>query len=156
MTFFQRPARHRGGVPACVLVAAVFGGCGGGQRPSDRQLVTQALRSYLHAQAAGDGQAACAVLTAVGQKELIALVMKAGKRLITTRPSCQDAVGLVRAVAGSNLLSALSSARIEHVQVSGVSASAEVVDGTGFPPQHVLLEKAGTAWKIAGVPGLGG
>jgi hypothetical protein len=139
---------------ACTLAAVIVGGCGGGHRPSDRQLITQALHSYLRAQAAGDGQAACALLTEGVQRQLIALVVKAGKGLITTQPTCADAVGLVRAVAGAQLLAALGSARIQSVQVSGARATANVVDGSQFQPQQVALEKAGASWKIAGVPGL--
>ena len=149
--------RRRGAsVVACMLVTMAVGGCGGGHRPSDQQLITQALHSYLRAQASGEGQAACALLSVGAQQQLIGLVVKAGKGLITTRPSCQDAVGLVRAVAGARLLSALENARIEQIRVSGAHATAEVLDGTQFQPQQAILEKAGTTWKIAGVPGVGG
>jgi hypothetical protein len=118
--------------------------------------VEQVLRSYLRAQTNGDGQAACSLLTAVAQGQLENLVLQAGKGLVTTRPSCQDAVGLVHAVAGANLLDALSKAEIAQVRVQGDSATAEVSDGTAFPQQHVSLQRSDGNWKIAGVPALGG
>lgn len=114
------------------------------------------LHSYLHAQAVGDGHAGCALLTAGGQRQLIALVVKAATGLITTQPTCEYAVRLVRAVAGAQLLSALASAQVERVRVSGARATANVVDGSQFQPQQVGVEQAGTTWKIAGVPGLSG
>ncbi|MGZ4234246.1 MAG: hypothetical protein ACXVVQ_22855, partial [Solirubrobacteraceae bacterium] len=79
-----------------------------------------------------------------------------GKGLITTQPACQDAVGLVRAVAGAQFLSALGSARIDQVQVNGARATARVVDVSQFQPQQVGVEKVGTSWKIAGVLRVGG
>ena len=140
---------------ACLLAALAVTGCGGGQAPSDPQQVTQALRSYLRAQTNGDGMSACALLTDAAQQQLIAAVVNAAKGALPTRPSCADAVGLVRAVAGSDFLRALSSARIERVQVRGARASADVIDGTQFERQRVSLQKTGGLWRIAGVPALG-
>lgn len=135
--------RRRGATAvARMLATAVLGACGGGHRKSDQQaIVTQAPHSYLRAQAAGDGQAACGRLTAAGQRQLIALVVKAAKGLMTTQPSCEEAVGLVRALAGAKLLSALESARIESVRVSGARPTAEIVDGAQFQPGQVTLAK---------------
>jgi len=138
-----------------VALAAAVAGCGGAHKPTDQQQVKDVLQSYLRAQVDGDGQAACSLLTAGGQRQLIALVVKAGKGVITTQPSCEDAVGLVRAVAGQQLLGSLRNARIENVQVSGPRATALVVVGINTA-QKVSLVKSGAAWKIAAVPGLGG
>lgn len=142
-----------------VLIAAAAAGCGGAHRSSSqeqvaRQQVTQTVRSYLRAQVAGDGQAACALLTASGQQELTTLVMQAGKGLVTSRPSCEDAVALVRAVAGATILTALGQASVEDVHVTRSRATALVTAGTAFPNEHVSLQKVGTTWKIASVPGL--
>ncbi len=142
-------------VLACVLVVAAAGGCGGSHKVSDRQQITQTLQSYLRAQAAGDGITACTLLTSGAQQQLITLVVKAANGAITA-PSCEEAVGLVRGAAGAQLMAALAGARIEAVEVRGGRATARVVDGTQFPPQQVTLEKAGTTWKISGVPSLGG
>ena len=137
-------------------------GCGGSApkpapkpAPDPGALVTQALYSYLRAQSQGDGATACALLTASGQNELAAVVVKKGDGLITSSPSCLDAVGLVHTFAGAKLLHALATARVEQVRVSGSSATAEVVDGTAFRPEQVRLVKSGAAWKIDAVPGLG-
>jgi hypothetical protein len=95
------------------------------------------------------------MLTPAAQDKLIALVVKEGKGLITSRPSCSDAVRLVRLVAGAQLMQALAGARVEQVHVNGSTATAQVVDGGQFPPQKVTLEKTGGNWRIAGVPSLG-
>ena len=129
-------------VVALVLAAIAASACGGGHKSPDQEMITRTVHSYLRAQIAG------------GQRQLIALVVKGARGLVTTRPSCEDAVGLVRAVAGAQLLGALVNAEIEHVHVSGSRATADVVDGLQFPPHQVRLEKVGTSWKIAGVPGL--
>ena len=57
------------------LLAVTVAGCGGAHKASDQQLiarqqVTRTVRSYVQAQTAGDGQAACALLTAGGQRQL--------------------------------------------------------------------------------------
>ena len=133
--------------------------CGGshdGSRPTDEQQIGQVVRSYLTAQTQGDGQTACSLLTSGGQRQLEALVVKRANGLIPGQPSCADAVSLVHSFAGSKLLNALSRARIQQVQVNGAAATAQVADGTVFAPQTVSLAKVGGAWRIAGVPGLGG
>ena len=160
MTIIACCTRSRAGLVASLLTVAVVG-CGGAHKASNQQLivrqqVTSAVRSYLEAQTAGDGQAACALLTAGGQQQLTALVMQASKGLLKTRPSCEDAVGLIRGLAGAKLLGALAQARVEHMEVTGSRATAQVVDGAQFPAEQVSLEKVGAAWKIAAVPGLGG
>lgn len=146
--------------PALCLLAILPAGCGSATHkspPPDAQAqARQAVYSYLRAQSQGDGATACGLLTASGQNELVTLVVKDGKGLITSRPSCTDAVGLVHAFAGAKLLGALASARVAQVSVNGSSASAEVVDGSAFRPQQVRLERSGAQWKIAAVPGLGG
>lgn len=132
-------------------------GCGSSHKATHSASgVSGVIHAYLQAQANGDGSTACSLLTPAAQKQLTSLVVKEGKGLVSQRPSCQDAVGLVRLVAGSQVLSALKSARVEHVQVSGTTATAEVVDGTAFPSQQVTLEKTAGRWQITGVPGLGG
>ncbi len=143
---------------AATIVAFGVAGCGSShtQAPTGQQQVQQVLRSYLHAQTSGDGQAACALLTPTAQRQLGTVVLRASNGLITSPPSCQDAVSLVRAVAGASLLDALSKAQITQVQVRGDKATAEITDGGAFAPQQVSLERSGSSWKIAGVPGLGG
>ncbi|MGZ6650976.1 MAG: hypothetical protein ACXVHB_26375 [Solirubrobacteraceae bacterium] len=108
MTVITCCTRSHVGLGASLLAVAVVG-CGGAhkasnQRPIAQQQVTRAVRSYLQAQTAGDGQAACPLLTAGGQQRLTALVMQASKGLLKTRPSCEDAVGLIRGLAGPSFL----------------------------------------------------
>ena len=76
---------------ACVL-AVVAVGCGGGasKPPPEQADVSQVVHSYLTAQAQGDGTTGCSMLTPAAQDKLIALVVKEGKGLITSRPSCSS------------------------------------------------------------------
>jgi hypothetical protein len=151
---------RRGLIALACLLMVLASGCGGTHKSSaaasDQAQVSQVLESYLHAQAQGDGSTACALLGPAGQNQLIGLVMSAGKGLITSRPSCDDAVGLVSAVAGAQLLTALDHARVEQIRISGPTATAQVVDGTAFKPQQVRLQKSNGMWEITGVPTLGG
>jgi hypothetical protein len=150
--------RHGCTVAAIVAVAAAVGGCGSSPKPtvSEPQQVEQVLHSYLHAQTHGDGQAACSLLTESAQHQLQTVVVQAAKGLLPSRPSCQDAVGMVHAVAGAKLMNALASAQITQVRVQGDSATAEITGGTVFGRQQVTLQRSDGTWKIAGVPGLGG
>lgn len=145
--------------PAIILAVAA-GGCGGSsatsQQQSTKQSVTQTVRSYIAAQAGGDGQAACALLTSSGQQELISLVTKASKGALPITPSCADAVTLIRTFAGATIIDALQHSQVGNVQVNGDRATAQVVDGSAFSAQQVALQKVGGAWKIASVPGLAG
>jgi hypothetical protein len=136
-----------------VLAAVGLAGCGGSKNAAEQQ-ISQTLHSYLKAQANGDGTAACALLAPAGQQQLITLVVQNSKGLITTPPSCADAVSLIRAVAGQQIISALPSASIENVHISGNTATADVVVASQAS-QQVKLIKVGDSWKIVAVPGLG-
>jgi len=155
-----RSARASNWLVAVSLAGLMLGACGSSHRAShgatDEQQIGQVVRSYLSAQTQGDGQTACSLLTPGGQRQLEALVVKRANGLITAQPSCADAVSLVHSFAGSKLLNALSTARVGQVKVNGDNATAQVADGAVFTPQTVSLAKVGTAWRIAGVPGLGG
>jgi hypothetical protein len=140
---------------AACLAASLVVGCGAAApQPSERDQVDTALHSYLRAQAEGDGTTACGLLTAGAQNQLIGLVVSAAGRLIATRPSCSDAVGLVGSVAGAKVASALEHARVTQIQLGGSRATAQVADGAAFRPQRVTLVKTGGSWKIAGIPAL--
>jgi hypothetical protein len=154
----RKPIPRRRVAGVAILLGAAVVGCGGAHKPSGQptQPVIQAVRSYLQAQTSGDGQTACALLSASGQEQLISLVMQEGKGLVTTKPSCVDAVMLIKAVAGRQIIAALEDAQVEDVQIMSDHATAQVVDGMAFPSQQVSLQKVGGAWKIANVPGLGG
>ncbi|HWK19126.1 MAG TPA: hypothetical protein VNR66_16895 [Solirubrobacteraceae bacterium] len=161
---FARYGRSIATRPRILLAASVAvgvlslaaAGCGSSSSaPSAEQQVKQVLHNYLSAQASGDGQTACALLTPTAQSQLVGAVVKAGKGLLSATTSCSDAVGLVRAVAGAQVLAALKAAKIGQVQVHGSSATAEVTGGTVFGRQQVRLVKSST-WMIDGVPGLAG
>jgi hypothetical protein len=61
---------------------------------------------------------------------------------------------LVRAAVGSTILTALGHASVEDVHVTRSRATALVTAGAAFPNEQVSLQKVGTTWKIASVPGL--
>ena len=151
----RRTIRKPSALVVVIVVAA--GGCGSSQKQptaQQRQQIIEVLHSYLRAQTAGDGQAACSLLTNSAQRELEMLALQVGGGQITSQPSCQDAVGLVRAVAGKQLLDALSSAQIADVQVHSDSATAQILTGGAFGQQQVSLQRSGGSWKIDGVFGL--
>lgn len=135
------------------LVAVAVAGCGGTPAESDATKVTRAIERYLDAQVAGDGAAACALLSPAGKRQLMSVVAAASQGL-ATQPSCEDAVGLVRAAAGTELVDALGRARVEHVVVDGDRATADVVDGAALPRRRVTLVQTSAGWRISGVPGL--
>jgi hypothetical protein len=141
------------------LAALALAACGGSSHPPSEQSATQikqVARSYLNAQAAGDGEAACALLTAAAQSKLENLVVSLSNGLVKTQPSCADAVRLVSTVAGQTLMKQLSNAQIEHIKVNGNQATAQVVVGGGqVPPQQVTLERVHDTWQISGIPTLG-
>ncbi len=151
--------RHRPTVlaTAATLCVLVLAGCGGGSSApqSDAAKVKTTIGSYLAAQAAGDGTAACALLTPAGQRQLIGVVAKSSKGLVT-QPTCEDAVGLVRTAATPAQLTALEHADVSNVAVSGDRATADVSAGSGLPNGSVTLVRAGSAWLISGAPGLTG
>jgi hypothetical protein len=137
----------------CALALAAPAGCG---KASDAQLISSMLRSYLRAQAFGDGVTACPLLTVAARRQLVALVVKASGGRVASGLSCENAFVLIQAVADAKVLQALEHARVERVRVTGGRATAAVVDGSQLRPQQVSLEKVGGSWKIAGAPGLGG
>lgn len=146
------PSRH---VLAAGCLIAVVAGCGGGQKePSDEQQVATALRSFLQAQTDGDAQKACALLTAGAQRKLVALVARRAQGLGAAPRTCDEAVGLVRAVAPQALLRAIRDARVEGVVVHGGEAAARVVDGSSFAAQRVTLVRGDGGWQISAVPSL--
>jgi hypothetical protein len=146
------PPRH---VLAAGCLIAVVAGCGGGQKPpSDEQQVTTALRSFLRAQADGDAQKACALLTAGAQSKLVAVVARRAQGLGAAPRTCDEAVGLVRAVAPQALLRAFRDARVQRVVVHDRAATARVVDGPSFPAQRVALARSDGGWQISAVPSL--
>ena len=157
-TRLTRPRSAGPRLAAGCLATLALAACGGSSHPPAEQPATQikqVVRSYLSALSSGDGQAACALLTAAGQAKLENLIVSASNGLVKTRPSCADAVSLVSTVAGPTLMNALSGARIESIQVNGNQATAKVVDGGAFPAQQVTLEKSGGTWQISGIPTLG-
>jgi len=136
----RRTIRKPSALVVVIVVAA--GGCGSSQKQptaQQRQQIIEVLHSYLRAQTAGDGQAACSLLTNSAQRELEMLALQVGGGQITSQPSCLDA---------------LSSAQIADVQVHSDSATAQILTGGAFGQQQVSLQRSGGSWKIDGVFGL--
>jgi len=148
-----RSSCRRRAVLGAALALAVAG-CGGAQPKSDEQLVTDTLRQFLHAQAGGETQAACALLSPAGERALNRLVAREAEGIGAISPTCEQSIGLVRATAGARVLKALDGARVSAVRVHGSRASATIVDGTAFARQRVTLSKTADGWRIDAVPGL--
>lgn len=110
----------------------------------------------MQAQAGGDGERACEQLAPRGQRQLVTVTIEESNGLVGSNVTCEQAVGLIRTVAGTKLLAALEDAEISNVEIDGEQAVADVTGGTEIPRQRVLLEKIGSSWKISEVPGLPG
>jgi hypothetical protein len=148
-------SRHRYAAVSIAVLAVSVLGCGSSP-PSDAQQVTKTIRTYLRAQASGDGERACSQLTLGGQRQLIALVVRVSKGMLGRSLSCETAVGLVRGAAGTTLMAQLDHARVTAIRVTGARATADVLIGPKARREHVLLEKTDSTWMISEVPTLPG
>jgi hypothetical protein len=142
--------RGRGIATVACLLAILLGGCGG-SNPEHAQ-IKQVVRAYIRAQAAGTPRAACALLAPLGQAQLVSMVVVAGSGVISGRPSCPQAVRMLRAIVGRSLLASLVNVHIGRVRIHGEIARARIRDpARRFPPQVVGLEKESAGWRIAGL-----
>ena len=118
---------------ACAL--GLVAGCGGS---SDESKVKETGEAYYAAYAEGDGQKACSLLTAEGQKAVGAGVGE-----------CEDVIGGVGGLAkGGDIADQLKDASIENVKVTGTTATADARFPEGEPDQ-LRFEKSGDEWKIS-------
>ena len=137
---------------AVAAVAVALVGCGGGgggssSSSSDENDVRASATNFVKAFGAGDGKAACALMTPEAQA---AFVKQVGGPLHVN--DCPAAVAAAHGEAAAELNLDFTGASVTKVQVSGDSATATVKAGARSLPAK--LSKAGGAWKLTAVPGL--
>jgi hypothetical protein len=135
---------------ASALVAVLLlAGCGGGEEGDgapDPERVESAVTDYAHAFGAGDGDAACALLTPEARDEFTTRVAS----LVGTR-DCAAAVEKLQAVAGPNITGPFAEATVEGVEVDGDSARARLLAGAAS--EEVTLERRDGDWLLTKAPG---
>ena len=133
------------------VAAAVATGCGGGGAKSDPEAIARVLKSAAQATAKGDGDKACADLTADAQRQALFQLGSQGGPGMT---SCSQLVGRAQF-----FLTPIDKQRIKNleaadVRVNGTGASA-TLRGEGEQPGQAIsvpvhLTKVDGDWKISG------
>ena len=137
----------RAGALALVVAAALLAGCGGGDRRSDRDEVASAVGAFSKALGAGNGSAACELLTTQAQAELVTRAAS----LAGTR-DCASVITKIHDAAGDEVNAAFSSATVADVKVMGETATATLTASGHRAP--VSLAKEDGEWRLQGVPGI--
>jgi hypothetical protein len=127
-------------------VTLLAAGCGGSDKPPDREQVSSAVAGFAHAFGRGDGAQACKLLTPGARDAFVARI----SALVGTR-DCAEAVDKLPALAGANVTGPFQTAKVEGVRVSGDSATARLV--AGGHAAEVQLEKSDGDWLLTHVPG---
>ncbi len=115
---------------------AALSGCGGA---SDQEQVRTTLNAYFGAVVKGDGRAACARLSRLGQRDLIKSV--AGSR------TCDQAVTQYRLGLTPAQRAQLRAVGVERVVVDGDRATAYISGVPGV--RSGALEREDGSWKVA-------
>lgn len=134
--------RFRACAAAAVAGSALLAACGAGS--GDTASVKQAVTTYLRAVADGDGTKACSQLTTSEAVQFAAYVAQQDPQVDSS--SCASAVSALSGSLGGDGAAKLRDATIDNVNVSGDSATAQVVGGTTKPQ----LRKVGGRWYISG------
>jgi hypothetical protein len=129
-----------------LLAALLTAGCGGSDKPPDREQVSTAVTSFAHAFGKGDGAQACKLLTPGARDAFVARIAA----LVGTR-DCAEAIGKLPGLAGANVTGPFQTAKVNGVSVSGDNATATLVAG-GHSAQ-VRLQKRDGDWLLTHVPG---
>jgi hypothetical protein len=135
----------------CLVLVALFAGCGGGGPKTDAAAVAQVLKDATKAVADGDGGKACGFLTPQAQQQA---QLQVGTGVLG-QADCPTLVG--RATAFMTPIEKKQIEKLEpsNVQVNGASASATLATpaiAAGASPISVQLnlQKVGSDWKISG------
>ena len=132
-------------IRAVSLAASVallsLAGCGGGDKPSDKDQIETALTSYYKAFGKGDSVAACKELAAGTKEEL----EKAGGG-----KDCAEILDqALKRPDYAKVAPKLGAVQVSAVTIAGDKATARAtVPGVG-KPSVVPLKKEGGSWKIA-------
>jgi hypothetical protein len=138
---------RRAAVAGVVIVAALAGCGGGGQRVPDSDAASAAVLGFAKAFGAGKGDEACALLT----DDARAVFLKRVQALVPTK-DCAVAMSRVHDEAGDDVTQAFSTATVTNVKVNGGAASATLT-ASGHSTTVGLAEQDGE-WKLTGVPGI--
>jgi hypothetical protein len=131
---------------ALVLLVLVAG-CGGSAKPSDKDQITTALKSYYKSFGSGDSGGACQELA----KDTRANLEKAGGGKDCTE--ILDAA--LKRPDYAKIASQLDGARVENITIAMDKATAQVIVPGVNAKATVPLKKENGAWKIASVVGDG-
>jgi hypothetical protein len=135
------------GAVALVVAGALLAGCGGGDRVSDSDAVRATVTGFSKALGAGEGDAACDLLTRQAQADLV----KRAASLAGTR-DCAAVIAKLHDSAGGDVNAAFSSAIVADVKVMDDTATARLI-ASGHPAP-VSLAKEDGEWRLTGVPGI--
>jgi hypothetical protein len=133
---------------AAAAIGALLAGCGGGgQRVPDSDAASAAVLGFAKAFGAGDGKAACDLLTDDARAAFLARV----QALVATK-DCAVAMTKVHDEAGSDVTEAFQTATVSKVKISDGSATATLT-ASGHSTAVGLAQEDGE-WKLTGVPGV--
>jgi hypothetical protein len=145
--------RKRYPLVAAVVAGLALAGCGGGSgagaggQVSDPAAVHTAVAAFTKAFGAGDGKAACTLMTPAAQAAFLKRV-----KSLTPVKDCAEAIAAVHGEAGAQVNIAFADATVGNVKVTGGSATATLT-ASGHSAV-AKLAKQGGAWKLTGVPGI--
>lgn len=144
-----RPAgRALLGLTVAALVAV---GCGGGGTKSDPDAIASVLKHAAEAAAKGDGDAACANLTADAQRQVVFQLARAGGPGTT---SCSQLVARAQFFLTPIDKQRIKNLEVADIRVNGNSASATLRGEGSAPGQPISipfnLAKVGSDWKVSG------
>ena len=130
-----------GSLAAAVVLLSTIPGCGGSDKPSDKDQIEAALTSYYKAFGKGDSASACKELAAGTLEEL----EKAGGG-----KDCAEILDqALKRPDYAKVAPKLATVQISSVTIAGDKATAKAtVPGVG-KPTVVPLKKEGGSWKIA-------
>jgi hypothetical protein len=141
---------------ACACAAPIWvAACGGTSAGADEQGVKQSMQRFLAAIGAGNGTAACQLVTPAGQQALaqqIATLTHASHKV-----SCEVIITDIAKLLPPGIKTGLQNARVEKVTIKGGTAT---VRGTDIKAskgdlstfvnaqQPTKLQKVGAVWKV--------
>jgi hypothetical protein len=140
----------------CACAAPIWvAACGGGGAGADEQGVKQSMQRFLAAIGAGNGAAACQLVTPAGQQALaqqIATLTHASHQV-----SCEVIITQIAKLLPADIKTGLQNARVQKVTIKAGTAT---VRGTDIKAskgnlsafvnaqQPTKLQKVGAVWKV--------
>lgn len=141
---------------ACACTAPLgIAACGGGGAGADEQGVKQSMQRFLGAVGAGNGAAACQLVTPAGQQALAQQI--ATLTHSSRQASCEVIITQISKLLPADIKTGLQNARVQKVTIKRGTAT---VRGTDIKAskgnlstfvnaqQPTKLQKVGTVWKV--------